>query len=497
MRNTNSRRYYTELLKYIGIIVALMLVCKFSKGFAAVPIVLMGVVWAFQGQSGKALCCYVLLPLFVVFNPLIIPITTPMVLSNRLGLLAMGLAMVISSANRSGQYRLPLGGLAVYMLVVTISSFSGYCPKVSLFKIINYSVFLVGLWFGTQNLHRKPKDMELLRKFFLAMCAVTVFGGLMALPFPAIAYSVSSQYLVRQYGVEVANQMMKANASGGLFSGITCQSQALAPLLTVMVAFVLSDMFFVEKKMEPFHVVLTGGIFISSFLTRSRTGLFSITIASLMVCFFASPNLKMSQKLKRRINNAIFTFIIVISVCAIIMEVKNRTFTRWVRKTDKIETDDRSFSEALTSTRMGAVEELMGDFKKNPLLGCGFQVNADSARFNDVGFVLFAPVEKGLLPLVVLGEGGALGALIFYLFIASFIAICVKKKMFITASTFVGMLATNIGEATFFSPGGIGGILWMYGAISGFTLDMYLIGMKQRERRMLVPVFMPRMYLHR
>ena len=40
-----------------------------------------------------------------------------------------------------------------------------------------------------------------------------------------------------------------------------------------------------------------------------------------------------------------------------------------------------------------------------------------------------------------------------------------------------------MGEATLFSPGGIGGILWMVSVVGGFTIDTYLLFQRQLERQ--------------
>ena len=127
--------------------------------------------------------------------------------------------------------------------------------------------------------------------------------------------------------------------------------------------------------------------------------------------------------------------------------------------------------EAITSTRQGAIEEAKRDFFRNPVIGCGFQVNEDSARFNDQTFVLSAPVEKGLLPLVIIGEGGVVGTIIFAGFLMVFYSVCIRRRYFCTMTCFSTMLATNIGEATFFSPGGAGGLLWCFAIVGGGVLD--------------------------
>ena len=52
-----------------------------------------------------------------------------------------------------------------------------------------------------------------------------------------------------------------------------------------------------------------------------------------------------------------------------------------------------------------------------------------------------------------------------------------------TITLFTVFLVSNMGEATLFSPGGIGGILWMMGVVGGFTIDTYLLFQRQLERQ--------------
>ena len=125
---------------------------------------------------------------------------------------------------------------------------------------------------------------------------------------------------------------------------------------------------------------------------------------------------------------------------------------------------------------MGLIGLSMRDFKRNPMIGMGFQV-AEYTRHQTRGrgFVISASIEKGVLPVMVLGETGVLGAALFFLFLASFYYACSQRKYYITITLFSVFLVTNMGEATFFSPGGGGGFLWMMCVVGGFSLDTILL----------------------
>ena len=91
------------------------------------------------------------------------------------------------------------------------------------------------------------------------------------------------------------------------------------------------------------------------------------------------------------------------------------------------------------------------------------------------GLILSAPIEKGVLPVMVLGETGIVGATVFAMFLLSFWVNGSKMKLYMSIAMLVVFLATNMGEATFFSPGGIGGIQWVVCLIGGYTLDLWLL----------------------
>ena len=60
---------------------------------------------------------------------------------------------------------------------------------------------------------------------------------------------------------------------------------------------------------------------------------------------------------------------------------------------------------------------------------------------------------------------------------------CTRRRYVVTISLFTVFLVSNMGEATLFSPGGIGGILWMASVVGGFTIDTYLLFQRQLEQQ--------------
>ena len=236
--------------------------------------------------------------------------------------------------------------------------------------------------------------------------------------------------------------------------------------------------------MNKLHVALILGGLPLTYLTRSRGSLFATLVAMVMIYFFAINKVAISARLKNAFRSGMTVFLVLAAIGAGVMEARDQTFSRWLRKTNDVAGDSRSMGEALTISRSGLVAESMRDFRDNPLLGKGFQVSY-AMQFQSRKLVLSAPIEKGVLPMMILGETGVLGMLAFLFFLLCFYGGCNRKKFIVTASLFTLILATNMGEANFFSPGGPGGVLWTLCVGGGFLIDTIVLS----QRRLSQPIW--------
>lgn len=475
-----------SVIKCMTVLALSIAACRFTSGYFAVVMAVLGIGWALSNRIGRALACYAFFPLLIVLDQGILQQTEVSGIVLRISPLIIGLTLFAMANTRPGDNMLPFGSLFVYLFLSTISSMNGWCPKISYMKIVNFIVFLVGIWVGTKNLQNRPQEIYKERVFFLSLASLIVLGSLAVMPFPAISYSTN----LKSYGIttqaEAVVQMAELAATGGisLFSGILNQSQALAPILSCCIALVLSDMLFIEKRITSFHSVVIALGFIELYMTRSRTGLFSCAVGLFMVLVHSAKRLNLSIATRAKIKKMTSTGIVLLVALIVAGEISNHTITKWVYKSnDLIGTQEADFGEALTSSRQGLIDLSFEEFKMNPWLGMGFQVNYETnIMYGNKGFALSAPVEKGLLPMMILGEGGVLGSIAFAVFLICFYTACARKKLHITIAMFTTFLATNIGEATFFSPGGIGGILWMICVVGGFALDTMMLSVRQQER---------------
>ena len=482
--NTATQELYKDVAKIAWLMVLAMVLCRVSKGYFTIVLAMLGMGWACSHAYGKALICFALFPLLVMIDAAIVPKPAIAGYALRLAPLLIGLCLALTTGQRRGLIKMPFEMLFLYLAAAMVSSATGWSPMISYMKMVNFIIFLIGIWLGTPSLQTRLESLQLARVAFLALICIVVFGSLLTVLFPAIGYSTSfyDMQFTSQEAAAAALAEIRAGGGVSLFSGILNHSQALAPLLACCIAFTAADMLFVEKRMTALHLGLLVCALGELYMTRSRTGLFSGVVGLAMVLIYAVKHMRVSPRNMVRIKKMVSAGIFVLVIAAVSSEITNRSITRWIYKASDFESSEVGFGEALTSTRQGLIEQGMDEFRRNPLFGMGFQVNFESARlYGGKGFVLSAPIEKGLLPVMILGEGGIVGAIIFSIFLISFYAGCKQRHLTITIALFTTFLATNIGEATFFSPGGVGGILWTMSIVGGFLLDSLIIVGNRRE----------------
>lgn len=469
---------YKQAAKNLAFLVLAIALTRFSRGLWLGVMTIAGIVWALSNKPGKALSMYLMIICMVEINPILLPMRGFFGVLVRLGPLLIGLSLMLRGLSSGGQSRVPLGMLVAFLLVAAVSSINGWAPMVSYFKIVNFIVFLLGFWFGLNALSKDISGIDYLRATFLAYSVFLMFGSVVLLPFPGISTLSGLQLAMLEGNVEAANlAMMSAEGAAALFCGVTRQSQAFAILSGMMLAWIIADMLFVEKRFSRLHLVLIGVGIPLLYLSRSRAGLFSLMVGITMVAIWLPNRIMLPPMVKRHLKAGVSAMLVLGFIGAVVSEISSDSISQWLRKVEDVDEDRRSLSEAVTSSRQGLIEMSMRDFRRNPVFGSGFQVaeyTADQIARSKSSFIISAPIEKGVLPIMVLGETGVVGAIVFAIFLISFYTTSCNRRLYVTAALFTVLLATNMGEATFFSPGGGGGVLWTISIIGGYCIDMQL-----------------------
>ena len=190
--------------------------------------------------------------------------------------------------------------------------------------------------------------------------------------------------------------------------------------------------------------------------------------------------------IKTRARNCVVACVILVGLGIAFLQVIDGGFSKYLRKDTLNSGQNYSLSEAMTASRMGVVGSSLNDFKKNPMFGMGFQTAEIHPYLLKARMISIfsAPIEKGVLPTMILGETGVVGAGVFLCWLMSFSFICMRRNYVCTLCLMGVLLATNLGEATFFSPGGVGGILWIVTVVGGYLCDLQIIARRNVERQM-------------
>lgn len=478
-----KKNLIASVLKGMTLFVLTILLCRFTKGFGAAAIVGFAFVMALMGKQGWALVGYIFFPFMVITNPFLIPKEgiTPYVM--RLGPMIVTAALLVSASARTGHHKIPMGGIWLYLLVAAVSSIDGYYPEISYLKIVNCAILFIGLAVGFRNIDKRPQDVELLRQFLLVMTSFVVWGSiLMLIATPGAAYLTTMRAGLEEMSLEVANEAARNMEGLALFAGVTNQSQCLAVVLPCSLAWLVCDMLMIEKRVTRYHALtILAGVPLL-YMTRSRTCMLTSMVAVCVLYFYCMRKVNLRPQVKRKLHAAMGFGIFLIAVAAIVAECRSGAISKWVLKYEGERS--RSVSESLTKSRQGQFDSSIADFKRNPLLGSGFQVSYEMKYIfkGHKGLIMSASIEKGFLPLMILGETGIVGVVMFLLFLCSFYGGCNKRGLYCTATLFTIFLATNLGEGTFFSPGGIGGIMWVLCLGGGFVLDTVAIYKHRLER---------------
>lgn len=439
-----------------------------------------------QNRRGIALSCFILFPILQTLNPLVFQFSYVGSVVNRISMFVLSFVIVVSATRSKGNNRLSLGTLWLYLLLAVVSSAQGYYPQISYLKLANFTAFLVGIWLGTRNLQNSPKDLFVLRVFIMGVCLFLILGSAALLPFPGYAY-LNLRSAVVSGGIAQAEaeyaEMMASGSGISLFAGVTNQSQCLGPMLAAAVIWILCDMLFILKRIEKYRAIIALSGLVLMFMTHSRTSLVAFMAGCFVMVFFVLKRIRMSPHARRRVVSGVY-FSIILFVCWVIQaEIRHGEMTKWLMKYQS--DSSQSLVEGMTYSRQGLIEQNWNDFHYNEFLGCGFQVAWTHPLIyaGKGGLILSAPIEKGVLPLMVLGEGGVVGAFAFAIFLIAFYSGCIRSRHYVSMLLFTVLLASNMGEADFFSPGGIGGAKWVLCVVGGFVIDTMLLYQQKIQRR--------------
>lgn len=248
--------------------------------------------------------------------------------------------------------------------------------------------------------------------------------------------------------------------NGTGFQGVLNHPQAFGPTMALLGAWAASRM--LGERRPPWSLVaLVGACFVLVVLSEARTAGFALVlgvgIAVVSVSRLSGRSMRVvlpGLKSRRVIAVAALALIGAVLASAQLGSV----VANFVAKSGRAEVG--SVLEAYERSRGGKMDEMWANIEAKPLQGIGFGIASDPRdmvvdRDPVLGLPTGASIEKGVLPLAVLEEVGLFG----FLAVAGWLLTLLRRSArggIAPVSVAMTALLLNMGESTFFSPGGFG-----------------------------------------
>ncbi|MCZ2085616.1 MAG: O-antigen ligase family protein [Flavobacteriales bacterium] len=185
------------------------------------------------------------------------------------------------------------------------------------------------------------------------------------------------------------------------------------------------------------------------YLTQSRTALLSVFLGIITLMII---NKKLRVLISRK------TLVLIILSAAFIILNLNSITTSMFNFLDKSKTG--SVEESVLLSRGSIIDKQTFNIDKNPLFGIGFKTPSDLIVSENV-FSLGKPYEKGNTLLAAVEELGIIGFIILFIAIVLLLKLRINRRSSLLILPLIGLF-TTMGEATLFSIGGIGVLIWAF-----------------------------------
>ena len=338
--------------------------------------------------------------------------------------------------------------LILFILFVVIqSSFKSPFVEVSILKIATWSslfILLMNCW--------SKIDKE---EFYLLSKNIFSFFALI---------TISSLFLVKNEFGYIQN--------AELFQGILHHPQLFAIVMSVFGLMIITG-FPYRFSSQFVNLLLLAIVIYLLILSNGRTGILALFLST-FIYVLVNPTFDHIKRQYTNTSKFIFFLSLVVLPFFIIMvfHLNNSLNLDFLKNiiTKSGATDEKLLIGAYLESRGDLLFQIYNNIVDNFWSGIGFGIGSDLDKFvvlRDPFFNLpyFGAVEKGMIFLAVLEETGIFGFLFFILFLFScFFNLC--EAGFKSLPLFSLILLLNLGENSFFSTGGVGGLLLVFFTLS-------------------------------
>lgn len=461
---TYDKKFLITALIGLGLL-ALAMKATGGAGFVLIfPFILVGFG---KNKTEVLLWCVLATTVLTMTNANIAPKDQIFSFANR-GLYALvgGVMVLQMVGQRASIYFAPMLGILGYIAYMALVSAFGWVPIISYLKLTLFIIVFFALYsVGNACAARYTVSPEKLRSVFLSFAVFLILGSVALIPFPAIS-TLNAYRFFLEHGHA---------PEGSLFTGMTIHSQALGPIVSIFSTFLLADMLFSLKRADKLYLLLLLCCPILLYKTGSRTAMGTYVAGTLFVAFLFMQARGVGTQWKNKALSAL-TLLGMIGGIAFMATPQLRqsavNFIYKVRVGDVAE-EHQTF-DTMISSRQGLIDTAIESFKESPFIGNGFQVTKQlkNQERSSWKHYLTAPIEKGVWVTAVLEEGGIFGMILFVIFLLTTFGKLLARHAVVGASIFFVMVISNLGEFTFFSMSGMGGIFWAM-TFMGLAVDAH------------------------
>lgn len=466
MKGLSDQYDHKALLKYSGMLVALVALYYVSGGYGALVLPVLTILALLQRKAIWLMFWVMWLTMSSVGNNVIFSRTVVTMMVTRVTLVTLTFlvaARVFSS--RSSRPFMPFWGIIPYMLWECLSSLQGYEPIISYLKLLLFFCIFTAMFGVANEVNASTRvNAKILRSAILSVLGLMTVGSVLLIPFPGLSQMLG----------EDAERLLaiQAGEAVSLFCGMCSHSQAMGPLAGIAGTFIFADLVFSIKKFDRLYLFMLLCCMIVCYKTSSRTGMGTFVAGCGMVTLLFMRSRSVGRGWKTKVMGLSTGVAILGAVVVIAVPSLRQSATNFVLKTRTGEKADLSF-ENVTSSRAGAKDLAVMGLKRSPFLGNGFQVSWEMQYEHRSGLLdyLAAPIEKGVLIYAILEEGGIVGMILFCGWLIYLFPALIKRHAYEMACVFFAFIVANMGEFCIFSMTYIGGFYWTMVLASG-TLDV-------------------------
>jgi hypothetical protein len=384
-------------------------------------------------------------------------------------MLSSGLAPA-ASAGAVGRYAVLFSAAASVFLHSDVLSAT---PRVRHFT---FATVLLGFFLiGHSFLFSPLVDVSLLKALSWTLAMATIIAAWSGLS-PSERLQVESEIyrglvliLIVSLPLTVLPLGYMRNGSG--FQGILNHPQAFGPTMALLGAWTAARMFG-ERKPGWFLVGLAGACLAVILMSEARTaGLAMIGGVALSIIvapsFAGRPIRQMVPGLR---SSRIWVVLGMVLAAGIVLAPQIAgTFQHYITKSGR--SSGTTFSEIYDRSRGRLIDAMLQNVSEQPLTGIGFGIASEPwtmevSRDPVLGLPIGASIEKGVVPLMVVEEVGVIGAALVAFWLLRLLRSAARSGVAPFAVCLTALLI-NMGEATLFSPGGLGLLLlillgWAY-----------------------------------